>query len=246
MIPPSVIGLPAALVHTYAALAIYADKGHRCHPSLPTIAASMNIDRRTLQRRLDALEDGGFLTRQRSTGRGHSTVYHLLGWKGGTSATLSGEVKGGIHDIKGGTSDRERVAPDPPQQTKGTNQEQRKTPRARSTALAVVGEPPRAQAVLDAFNHAFETRYSGAEWIKRIERRWPDGWTLEDWQAAMIAMHRDRWWERDGIGKPHPGMLIGKDGTFLQALRHQADDAVAAELEGRALFDKIDAMMGER
>ncbi len=130
MVPIAVCGLPAPIAHVYLGLATYADGDHVCHPSLPALAERLGVDRRTLMRRLAALEEYGFVRRTPGGGRGKRTHYELLGWEnGGTDAPVrkggaGGTQTGASVSDKQGHYEHETGAQTPPEHTKGTNQEE--------------------------------------------------------------------------------------------------------------------------
>lgn len=248
VVPRHAFRKPADLVHIYGLLATYANPGGECWPALDTLAEEAGVDVRTVMRRLARLEADGGVRRYPGGGRGHSTRY-VLNWKWGARAPVpeSPETGASVSGNRGagapGTNQEQTTTtpPTPPDVLEGVVVEDGAPAPEHHPAAGDEGET-RAQAVMRLFNAAFQTRHTDRGWERRIERRWPKGWTVEDWGAAMMMMARDPWWERTGVKRPHPGMLLGRDGTHLLALRAAWDDAAAAAQDTSALGDDLDAM----
>lgn len=82
------------------------DDGQSCFPSIPRIAKMTRRSERTVQRAIVSLEEGGWLTVERGTGKGNPSQYaiNVAKLKGCQPVTLSKE------DAKGCQPRQERVS----------------------------------------------------------------------------------------------------------------------------------------
>lgn len=72
--------LPHRAISVYMYLRDRAGKDGTCFPSIPTIAAELNISKSTVKRALSDLEKAGYIRRERryrQTGGNSSNLYHV-------------------------------------------------------------------------------------------------------------------------------------------------------------------------
>lgn len=83
----------------YSAISTFG--GHQViHPTKEQIAARCALDEKTVQRAIKRLEEVGYMSMDKSTGRGNANVYYLL--KKPKGCNLCPFIKGDIEDTKGG------------------------------------------------------------------------------------------------------------------------------------------------
>ncbi len=124
-------GAPSYLVATYCALSDYAsNKDGVCWPRMDTLASTLNLSVRTVQRHLNALRELGmieFVNRRRTArGRFSSWTYRLLLMASFSKSSTTGH---GRRPVKGvpmfsGTK-RQKNTPLTPQQTKDEQRQRR-------------------------------------------------------------------------------------------------------------------------
>jgi len=126
-------GAPAYLVPVYAALADYADnRSGRAWPKMTSLASTLNLSVRTVQRHLAALQAAGlveFVERRRSPrGRFSSWCYRLVLMAGFNKPVTTGH---GRRPVKGGPIKNERKqSRTPPLSPSENKEEQRRRRRA--------------------------------------------------------------------------------------------------------------------
>ncbi len=124
-IPKSIVfqraGAPAYLIGTYAALADYAsNKDGVCWPRMDTLAATLGISVRSVQRHLHALSEAGlveFVERRRSArGRFSSWCYRLVLMASFSRSSTTGHGRRPVKaaPYKERTKQRKNTPPNPP------------------------------------------------------------------------------------------------------------------------------------
>lgn len=89
----------------YSAISTFG--GHQViHPTKEQLAVRCGMDEKTVQRAIKRLEEVGYLSMDKSTGRGNANVYYLL--KKPKGCNLCPFAKGGHSDDKGGHLEPER------------------------------------------------------------------------------------------------------------------------------------------
>lgn len=89
----------------YSAISTFG--GHQViHPTKEQLSERCSLDEKTVQRAIKRLEEVGYLSTDKSTGRGNANVYYLL--KKSKGCNLCPFEKGGQFDAKGGHLEPER------------------------------------------------------------------------------------------------------------------------------------------
>jgi len=204
------------------ALADHANETGKCWPSIARIAAMTKLSNKQVKRHLQTLSEESIITTVAGDGRGHTSVYTILG-----------VIKGDIHDIKGDVDvtllPYERVTP---QAVKGGvdvtrsvyNQLNKNNGGVNGSGQYVHPLPDPICKIItaldkiaaDAFQPKTEDAFEVAAYLI-------DGWGCDKEDVAAFAP----WWEKNGYykGRPKLKSIVDEFRNFLDARSGKAEQA---------------------